>query len=240
MSASLTDLTQRFEKLNLSGDSDDLSDYMNPALDQDELLFESKDPYIQLHRRDIVRLRDHELLNDELINSFSVLMSRTLPSSSTCYIFNTFFLAVLKVGGYNRVKRWVSKIKLFDFERLLIPVHHDGHWTLILVEIKPRRIEYYDSMPSGQECEFFLQLVLDFLDSYHQDFFASPLEKASWVCIGQQDRPLQLISGDCGVFVCYNMQELANQRKPQFSQNDIPDFRKFILQQYITCLKLEK
>jgi sentrin-specific protease 1 len=119
----------------------------------------------KLSGRDIHRLQKGEWLNDEVINyylnmlkerSFHPETFHTKPHSKTpsktipkTFAFSTFFYELLATRGYSAVRRWTkrAKINLFDVDRFLVPVNKGGfHWVLGVVNIREKRIEYYDSM----------------------------------------------------------------------------------------------
>ena len=123
----------------------------------------------KLSGRDIHRLQKGEWLNDELINYYLIMLRErsshpekftsklTKPSRKAIpktFAFNTFFYAKLTQAGYQGVKRWTkrAKVNLFEMDRVLIPINKGGfHWILACVNVKEKRIEYYDSM--GREGE---------------------------------------------------------------------------------------
>jgi sentrin-specific protease 1 len=60
-------------------------------------------------------------------------------------------------GTYNfaNVARWSKKVpggNIFNLRYLLIPINiSDLHWTLAVVFMEDRCIQYYDSLPDGKE-----------------------------------------------------------------------------------------
>jgi Ulp1 family protease len=127
--------------------------------------------YGKLCGRDIHRLQKGEWLNDEIINYYLSMIKersfnptkvhhskyspqRTSTHLPRVFTFNTFFYSLLSARGYAGVRRWTKKAKvnLFELDRVVIPINKGGfHWILVIVNIKEKRIEYYDSM--GREGE---------------------------------------------------------------------------------------
>ena len=93
-------------------------------------------------------------LNDEVINFFMELLkgrSSSRDDLPRVHFFNTMFYAKLTKEGssydYTGVKRWTRKLKLFEYDLLVCPVHvHGNHWCLAVVNFLDKRFEYYDSL----------------------------------------------------------------------------------------------
>lgn len=49
--------------------------------------------------------------------------------------------------NYDRIKRWFKKINLYNFDKVFIPVYYNLHFTMFEIQIRNRKIIYYDSLP---------------------------------------------------------------------------------------------
>ncbi|CAI4216865.1 unnamed protein product [Parascedosporium putredinis] len=94
-------------------------------------------------RDDIQRLDEGEFLNDNLILCYlRYLQLRTEADnpaiSSRIYFMNTYFFETLKQGkgssiNYDGVKKWTSKVDLFSYDYIIVPVNENAHWYLLIV-----------------------------------------------------------------------------------------------------------
>ena len=52
--------------------------------------------------------------------------------------------------NYDNVRKWSKKViggNIFELKRLFIPINiGNGHWTLVVIHIRNKLIQYYDSM----------------------------------------------------------------------------------------------
>lgn len=120
------------------------------------------------------------------------------------------------------MRRWTkaAKLDIFDLDKVIIPCHQGMHWTLAVINIKEKRIEYYDSYHAEDEG------LREALFKYVQDEYRSDWEKKrggaelpdpdDWdVHWGNRDKatsakcrkdsiPRQTNGHDCGVFMTSN------------------------------------
>ncbi|KFA54688.1 hypothetical protein S40293_00790 [Stachybotrys chartarum IBT 40293] len=91
---------------------------------------------------DIPRLDEGEFLNDNLISFYlrylQVDLERRRPDLlKRIYFFNTFFYDKLKPTkgkiNYDGVKAWTSKIDIFSYDYLIVPVNEHAHWYVAIV-----------------------------------------------------------------------------------------------------------
>lgn len=105
---------------------------------------------------DIERLDEGEFLNDNLINFYlRYLQEQHKETLPRVYIFSTFFYEKLKVArpgkiNYEGVKSWTTKIDLFNYDYVVIPVNENAHWYLAIIS-HPGELLVPDvsSSPSG-------------------------------------------------------------------------------------------
>ena len=111
---------------------------------------------------------------------------RTSVPLPRVFTFNTFFYSLLSARGYAGVRRWTKKAKVnvFELDRVVIPINKGGfHWILVIVNVKEKRIEYYDSM--GREGESnenrpVLMNVRNFMLEEAKNQNHSPEQVATW------------------------------------------------------------
>ncbi|CAM0141114.1 hypothetical protein VKS41_004933 [Umbelopsis sp. WA50703] len=119
-------------------------------VDSDEILFVY--PFtgyggITVSKADEARLDDGEFLNDSIIDFYmkwilDQLQSRNPELASQVHVFNSFFYKRLTQRNpnssqsdslYERVKKWTSKINLFDKTYVFIPINENWHWYLAVI-----------------------------------------------------------------------------------------------------------
>lgn len=95
--------------------------------------------------RDLERLDDNELLNDNLIGFFLRFLEqelqRTRPETAgKIYFFNTYFFATLtnpaktkKKINYDGVKKWTRGVNLFEHDFVIVPINENAHWYVAII-----------------------------------------------------------------------------------------------------------
>lgn len=89
---------------------------------------------------DLQRLDEGEFLNDNLIDFYMIYCfeQHKVPRDKV-YFFNTFFYTRLTENtgrasmNYEAVKRWTSKIDIFLYDYIVVPINEDTHWYLAII-----------------------------------------------------------------------------------------------------------
>ena len=137
-------------------------------------------------------------------------------------VFSTFFNTKLVTAGISGVVSWMNKVELFAKRRLwLIPVHLRTHWCLAVVDFKHWKICYYDSLRGNNEACF--PLLKEYIMSFSQQCTVK-----EWCYSTPKNIPHQHNHFDCGIFVCMYAKLLAQRKKLEFLQKDMPDIRRHI------------
>ncbi|KAI1309979.1 SUMO1 sentrin specific peptidase 1 [Mortierella claussenii] len=186
---------------------------------------------VSLLKKDIHTLRPGQWLNDEVINFYgSLIMTRSKESTTLpkVHVFSTFFYKTLSESGYDKVRRWTKKVKLFEMDYVLIPIHRSGnHWTTAVIDMKNKRVEYYDSL-LGNNPKCFL-ILRDYLESESQDKLKKPFDFQGWENDCPKEIPTQRNGFDCGVFTCTFIEFKSRGADDfGFSQDNMPYLRKKI------------
>uniref|UniRef100_A0A8C7KRB5 Ubiquitin-like protease family profile domain-containing protein n=1 Tax=Oncorhynchus kisutch TaxID=8019 RepID=A0A8C7KRB5_ONCKI len=152
---------------------------------------------------DLSTLDDQNWLNDQVMNMYGELIMES--AQHKVHFFNSFFHRQLMTKGYEGVKRWTRKVDLFSKALLLVPIHLEIHWCLVMADTASKRIHLYDSQ-------------------------GIVFKEAAEVTIPQQTN-----ENDCGVFVLEYCRCLALGKPLQFSQGDMPTVRKRIYRELCEC-----
>ena len=121
-----------------------------------------------------VRLLDQgEWLNDEIVNAFMKLLQEhnATRGHPKCHFFNSFFLPQLSGGhGFDVIRRWTQPKRLkrwgqryetiLDCDLIFFPCFAFSHWSLILADLRDRRLIHYDSMRRPYQSGFIAVRVL--------------------------------------------------------------------------------
>ncbi|KAH8654108.1 hypothetical protein BGZ60DRAFT_346927, partial [Tricladium varicosporioides] len=103
-----------------------------------------------VEKQDIDRLDEGEFLNDSIVNFYLRWLEHNLEQtnpdiSRRIYFHNSFFYEALtktprgKRGiNYESVKRWTSKVDLFEKDYIIVPVCENLHWYLAIICNAPR------------------------------------------------------------------------------------------------------
>ena len=119
---------------------------------------------INIHRHHLQCLQPGEWLNDEVINVWmdyikdrnQRLNGLDAGSMPSVYIMKTLFYTRMCVieGALGRqdcfdfpgVRRWTKKVDVFAHDMIFIPLHQGMHWALAVVNMRAKKIQYFDSM----------------------------------------------------------------------------------------------
>eukprot|EP01116_Phalansterium_solitarium_P011287 TRINITY_DN2691_c0_g1_i1.p1 TRINITY_DN2691_c0_g1~~TRINITY_DN2691_c0_g1_i1.p1 ORF type:complete len:706 (-),score=239.45 TRINITY_DN2691_c0_g1_i1:161-2278(-) len=183
---------------------------------------------LRLTREDMWRLRDGQWLNDEVINFYMTLLSENSKAAAgdlpRVYCFNTFFYSMLAKHGHSRVAKWTRKVNLFEYDKLIIPIHKDVHWTLGVINFKDKRFEYLDSMYSRFDSCF--QVMRKYLQDEAKAKSYKDLDLSQWTNHSPSDVPQQQNGYDCGVFMCRFAANISQNQPFTFGQKHMLNLRK--------------
>ncbi|XP_010149139.1 PREDICTED: sentrin-specific protease 2-like, partial [Eurypyga helias] len=201
--------------------------------DPDEVL--SSAFKLKVTRADIHTLRSRRWLNDEVINFYmSLLVERNKKNGyPAVHAFSTFFYPKLISGGYNNVRRWTRGVDLFKMDLILVPVHLETHWTLVVIDVKEKTVRYFDS--AGQDGDSICQTLLQYLKQESQEKRNLELISSEWTIHSMQPHeiPQQMNGSDCGVFVCKYADFISQEKPMTFTQSHMPYFRKMMVWEII-------
>ena len=116
--------------------------------------------------RDIERLDEGEFLNDNLIAFYLRYLEDVLEKSrpelaQRIHFHNTFFYETLTKGkvrsnniNYEAVKRWTSKVDLFSYDYIVVPVCEKLHWYVAIICNAPRLLQTdVPEIPKSQDAD---------------------------------------------------------------------------------------
>lgn len=114
---------------------------------------------------DIDRLDEGEYLNDNLIEFYLRYLEHNLEKNNPevakrIYFQNTFFYQTLTKGkmrgnsiNYDAVKRWTTKVDLFSFDYIIVPVCEKAHWYVAIICNAPRLLQTHNGKNDESEVD---------------------------------------------------------------------------------------
>ncbi|KAJ1721355.1 hypothetical protein LPJ53_004108 [Coemansia erecta] len=184
---------------------------------------------------DMSTLKPGTWLNDEVINFYMQLIisrSEKVSGLPSVHAFNTFFYSTLRDSGYARVRRWTRRVKLFEKDLVIIPVHLGVHWCCAVVDFRSKRITYYDALlGDNDEC---LELLMEYLRSESQDKLGVEFDDSQWTMFCDKNIPRQRNGYDCGVFAITFAEYITRDAEMAFSQSNCPLLRRKIIYEIAT------
>jgi sentrin-specific protease 1 len=200
---------------------------------------------IPITPRDLDSLREENWVNDNIINYYMSMITergkrrqingkRTWP---TVYSFNSFFFPKLLKQGYQGVKKWTSKIDLFSYDLVFVPLHlRNDHWCLAVVDFEKKEVLSYDSL--GKDNTRCLTTLLHFLQDEHRERkdSSNEFDVTSYAKVNEPNNvPHQVNGNDCGVFLCQFAEFLSRSEPFSFTGLEMPFYR-----QKMICDIMEK
>uniref|UniRef100_A0A8C8S9I9 SUMO specific peptidase 2 n=1 Tax=Pelusios castaneus TaxID=367368 RepID=A0A8C8S9I9_9SAUR len=183
---------------------------------------------LKVTRGDIQTLRNHNWLNDEVINFYmNLLVERNKQQGfPVLHAFSTFFYPKLISGGYQAVKRWTKGVDLFKQDLIFVPIHLRVHWGLVVIDVRRKTIKYFDSM--GQRGHSICEILLQYLQEESKTKRNLALDPSAWTLYSMKSHeiPQQLNGSDCGMFACKYADYISRDKSITFTQYHMPYFRK--------------
>ncbi|KAL9093552.1 MAG: hypothetical protein Q9165_003947 [Trypethelium subeluteriae] len=94
---------------------------------------------------DLKRLDDGEFLNDNLIAFYlryceEAFQEKQMSEKPKVHFFSNFFFSALSTAdnghrgfNYKAVQRWTSKVDIFGFDYIVVPINEDLHWYVAII-----------------------------------------------------------------------------------------------------------
>ncbi|KAK8969223.1 hypothetical protein KSP40_PGU021923 [Platanthera guangdongensis] len=104
----------------------------------------------------------------------------------------------------------ITKDSVMYSDLLIIVIHVNGHWALVVGNMKDEIGDFYDSLPNP----IHLRSTHDMLKFLHEDIGESlPARVHEWTIIPVEGIPVQEGGDDCGVFVIMFMKTSVSRKK---------------------------
>jgi len=189
---------------------------------------------------DLDCLKDGEMLNDQCVDFYlKYLQCETLAKNyplimNRVHIFNSFFYQKLaqkhdeestldaSTAAHDRVKTWTKSVDVFSKDFLLIPIHNNLHWSLIVVcnpgGAREPFMLHLDSMLGGHNSASVSATIKKYLD---KEWIAQKGESAEspkftrerYMPTFRPHVPRQQNGCDCGVFILSFVEKFVTEDK---------------------------
>ena len=228
-------------------------DALNQGVGQStEVLVTHDSANIDVTRKDFRTLKPGGWLIDEVINVYLRLIKDRQISDAArddgallprVHLFSTNFYAQLVYNtkyNYQNVKAWTNRRSLaweglpvdcvLRNDLIIVPLHQESvHWTLAAIDMRAKRITFYDAMHHDDILHALTHLQT-WLQDESQDKLKTDFDFDGWEFIERpQDKgenvPWQTNCVDCGVFMCMFANYLAREEKFDFEQSHMSYFR---------------
>lgn len=122
------------------------------------------------------------------------------------------------------VKKQTENVDIFAHDLILVPVPKKHHLCMAIINMKKKTIDYHDSR--AQPNDNALNKLAEFLKFESLNKKKVQFDMSDWKMNNVQNIPLQEVDGDCAVFSCMFAEFVTRKLPIEFTQNDIPYFRK--------------
>ena len=138
--------------------------------------------------------------------------------------------------NYKRVSGW-SKMPggdIFNQRKIFIPINEKNtHWTCIVIFMKEKQIQYYDSLSDGAGT-IYMNDVLQYL--VDEDKGQGHVKREGWALVPSKESvPKQENWFDCGAFICMFCYFISQDASLEFTQDDVTSFREQMVLAIINC-----
>uniref|UniRef100_A0A5S6Q7G9 ULP_PROTEASE domain-containing protein n=1 Tax=Trichuris muris TaxID=70415 RepID=A0A5S6Q7G9_TRIMR len=194
-----------------------------------ENLLITKSTNAKIRGKDLLTLRHHNWLNDEVLNNYmDLIVNRSLahPELPRVFAFSTFFYVTYLAHSYAGVRWFTESCNLFEHDLIIVPIYKSSHWALVVVDFRGKTVKYYDSL--RHDGTVALKTVRAYLSTESKVKRKTNMEFRHWTFGIDEACPIQMNNDDCGVFVLAIAELLSRDKVLSFHQKHIRQFRERI------------
>lgn len=186
---------------------------------------------IHITKTDLYGLTGQNWINDKIVEMYMQMVAKRSLTKTfinlhkpRIYCMSTYFFLNLIMRGYDALQRWTKDVDIFSFDVILIPIHLEMHWCVAVVDFRCPGVFYYDSM-AGHNMPA-LSAILNYLKEEHLKRKGMELDLTNFAKEIVPDCPQQENGADCGIFACKVAEFISRDVPVNFSQDDMPYYRK--------------
>jgi Ulp1 family protease len=112
----------------------------------------------------------------------------------------------------------------FQSEKIFIPINEKNkHWTCIVIFMKEKQIQYYDSTSVGTGNSYMNDVLQYLVD---EDKGQGCVKREIWTLVTfAESVPKQENWSDCGAFICMFGYFISQEASLEFTQDNVTSFR---------------
>ncbi|RNA26603.1 sentrin-specific protease 1-like [Brachionus plicatilis] len=169
----------------------------------------------ELTKEDLDVFETGSLLNSNLIQFYLRLIR--LGCSDSVFIYPLSFYPNLKYG-FNESVELGEHFNLFKFELILVPIQKTDHWALAAIDLKNKKISYFDSMMvNDMDC---LKILNEFIQKEYLKLNSEEFNCENWKNVVKQ-----INLRDSGIFMLFYAKKLIQKEKLLVSEDQVEQFR---------------
>ncbi|XP_037413935.1 ubiquitin-like-specific protease 1D [Triticum dicoccoides] len=182
---------------------------------------------VELTYSDIKCLDPEVFLKSPVINFYIQYLKKSRPCDDL-YIFNTYFYSKLEEAlsrtgecgsQFSKLRRWWRSVDIFKIPYLLLPIHGQVHWSLVIIFMPAKEIEsgprvfHLDSLGLHSSDKVFgvieSYLIKEWCHLQKDSSYDIPFSGTIWRHLSRNihkekiEVPQQQNDFDCGVFMLY-------------------------------------
>jgi sentrin-specific protease 1 len=174
--------------------------------------------HVWMTRGDFHRLHSFEWLNDSIINSFLVLCKDWCEKQGKkIHFFSSYFYSIYEKHDYKHanLERWTRNVKLFEMDKIIIPIHLGVHWSLAVINIKEKRLEYRDSLSSSITGNRIITNLAKYIYDEHKRHYGKELDLSEWskLIFIAEEIAQQNDTNACGIYTCEFIRAIVQDRE---------------------------
>ena len=162
-----------------------------------------------IYQEDILSLSGENMLNDVIVNYYLKFLINKSGKKGFVSLESFYFDKILQ-NNLTSLNDWLTKDldEIVDRKTILLPICHNDHWRLLVIDFENRTISYFDSLALGHKIYFEHARLL--ISKIYELKLSGIVVSNNWNEIVVKGIPKQSNSYDCGVFVCMNARNVVN------------------------------
>ncbi|CAG9311058.1 unnamed protein product [Blepharisma stoltei] len=190
---------------------------------------------IQISNEELVAIKSKQPIPNKIIDACMTIFKhhnhyklKTNQIREKVLISNTEFSNRIFSKTHNRM--YHAKNNPFNYDILLFPIPADNNWTLLSLNLKEFRVEYFDPLQCYKRSSEIQALVYRFLKhelKHHQN---KNIEDSAWrdLIYTNSNENIRLLEKDSSIYVLMKAYNISLGIKETFSHFNVSDHRRFL------------
>ena len=189
---------------------------------------------LNLTKGDFRSLSKKNYLNDKIVDDYMSLIQKRnkyVEELPDVYTVTVFLYKMLQAQGLEEGMRQTQSWFKEDQRKkdlIIFPVHEGQHWSLVVVDIKRKSVDYYDSIRGSRKSSPAPRVLKTFMETYYR-WKGQEVQFST----KRKEVPVQTNGVDCGVFTCQYAESVARGAFIEFTQKDIDHIRVVMMEELV-------